>query len=177
MIKKLRKNKKGFLLAEQTVKIIISLLAIAGLIFLLVSLYYSSQTAEKKRQATQMLTESNNGLDDVLKKFISSDNSSMNFQFNGALGWYMYFFTGTKIRPNECLGDNCICICDNVGSFDWFGLSASELERQVEECDENGACLVIETLVDYPSVDGFEMTKGLNVLIEKQEGGILISKV
>lgn len=172
----IRKNKKGFLLAEQTVKIIIALLSIIILVFLLVSLYYGKVTAEKKRQANQILIGSSNSFEDFLNTVESGKVESNNFPVKGAVGWYFYFFTGQEIKPNTCVGKNCVCICDDVVGFNLIDWS-SERERQIEECNENGACLIVENLKEYgDKFEMFEITTNTNILIEKQGEKIALSK-
>ena len=169
------KRRKGFLLAEQTVKIIIALIAIIVLVFLLVSLYYNKVNAEKQRQAVYSLTGPNK-LEDFISTVDSGEKEFNEVTLEEPLGWYLLFFTGGEIKPNACGGDNCVCICSNVASFNLLDPFSSEKERQIEECDTNGACLIVSSLKDYMEIEQFEVTKGVEILIKREGEKIGISK-
>ena len=49
------KNKKGFLLAEETLKIIIAVIAIGFLVYFLVSLYFSAKASKETEQSEETL--------------------------------------------------------------------------------------------------------------------------
>jgi len=163
------KNKNGFLLAEQTIKIIIALIAIVLLVFLLVNLYYSRVRAENQAAAINSLTGQNK-----IEDYIQVVNQGINVEPLEILrpkSWYLFSFT-RDIRPNSCVGQNCLCICDNVGSFHLIkSFYTDEIERQIEECDANGACLVVENLIDRE----LEIEIPVNISIKKQDNNIVIS--
>ena len=48
-------NKKGFLLAEETLKIVLAVIAIGLLAYLLASLYFNATTSQKLKQAEETL--------------------------------------------------------------------------------------------------------------------------
>ena len=124
------KRKKAFLLAEETVKIVIALIVIGFLIFLLTSLYYSRLEAQKLKQANEILLNSTVG---SLRQKISElpIGQSINFALNNPTGWYFFTYANTA-PPTKCGGQTCVCICDET----WFESS------QAGECHKNGACLI-----------------------------------
>ena len=65
----MKKNKKGFLLAEETLKIILALICIVFLVYFLVYLYFSNVDSKKLEQAKSSLDylfkEINSGVNSV----------------------------------------------------------------------------------------------------------------
>lgn len=159
-------NKKGFLLAEQTIKIVIALIAIVLLVFLLVNLYYSRVRAENQAAAINSLTGQNK-----IEDYINQGGTVEPLGILRPKGWYLLSFTG-EIKPNSCLGQNCLCICYNVASFHLIkSFYTDEIERQIEECDANGACLIVENLIDRE----LEIKIPVNISIKKQDNNIIVS--
>ena len=130
-------KKKGFLLAEETVKIIIALIVIGVLIYLLTSLYFSKVQGDKLKQANSILLNSTGSLQQQIYDLEKGKFESDKFEFvlNNPTGWYFFSFTGNNL-PTKCGGQTCVCICDDT----WFSSS------QPGECHKNGACLVIPYL-------------------------------
>jgi len=160
-------KKRGFLLAEQVVKIVIALISLSFLIYLLSSLYFSKIGLENQQKAQDFVL----GQHDSLKTFISSNLSKGDIVFfnpNVPNGWYLFSFTGDE-RPTSCERKKCLCVCDNV--VDIFS-------RQIEECNEKGACLVVETLKDYDTEVEIELrVKPLtNLSIQKINNVIEVSE-
>ena len=168
-----KKNKKGFLLAEQTVKLVIALIAIGFLVFLLVSLYYGRATAEKKKQAIETLT-GDNMIEGHLRN-IRVDGDIANVSILTPRGWDFFSFTGNNPKPNDCRGQNCLCICDSVWAVSWNSLWTSERERQINECEKNGACLVIPKL-ESEEIEGIRIDGQIRIFIKQEGGEIKISK-
>jgi hypothetical protein len=156
------KNKKGFLLGSETLKIIIAVICIVFLIFLLFQLYYSATGQEKTRQAQESMEK-------ILLEIERIDNGGeplgQGIHVPNPSGWYVFSFTEDK-KPNSCAGAKCICICDNV-LFDFF-------DRQIKECDKKGACNVVSNLKKF---DEMEIGKGgINLLVEEINNEIEIRK-
>ncbi len=128
------KNKKGFLLAEETLKIVIAVIAIGLLIYLLFSLYYNSQKNEKLEQAEASL--------EIILGETNSDGAEVeiyNPESFEAFGWKIVSFSNSGL-PNSCsnLGwSNCLCICKSQLVGD-----------NIEECDEEGICRESELIVN-----------------------------
>jgi len=146
-------NKGGFLLANQVVKIVIAIICIVFLVYLLSSLYFAKVNAEKLKKAKDFL-EGENGVNSIVSNIKEEGIVTMN---RAPSGWYLFSFTG-QIKPNNCLGKNCVCVCDNKYFGDYF-------DRQTSECNDNGACLIIENLKSYSPELEFviDINKGLSI--------------
>lgn len=116
----MKTNKKGFLLAEETLKLIIAVIAIGFLVYLLTSLYFSAKTSQKLEQAEETL------------QFIMSETNAgkTNVDIYNPKGWWLISWPGSiDALPKECsnLGLNsCICLCE---------------KNNAKSCDENGICI------------------------------------
>jgi len=133
-----KQDKKGFLLAEQVVKIVIALIALGFLVYFLSSLYFSKIALEKQKKAQSILSTGG----DTLQKHITSLSAGAQdtFLLISPTGWYLFSFTGDKEKPRACEKKNCLCICDNVA--DIWG-------RQLKYCNEQGSCIIVEDLKEY----------------------------
>lgn len=168
------KNKNGILLAEETIKIVIALICIVFLIYLLVTLYSTKVGDAKLLQAKATLKDSNtSSIKTSIEKVKAGQGNLGNSEellIHNPNGWYLFSFVKNDLKPNECLGENCICICSNVwqvsGVF-W----KSEQQRQAEECDSKGACLIVKDLIRFKEIEISPATP----LIIKNDQGILIS--
>ena len=129
------KNKKGFLLAEETLKIIIALVSITFLVYFLVSLYFANQDSKDLELAEEslefLISEIERGATEV--EIYNPVNGFKRY-------WYMFTWPteGDQIKPQACLNfewENCVCIC-GVSSFE--GWSKQDL---ADICDERGICL------------------------------------
>ena len=98
------KNRKGFLLAEETLKIVIAVIAIGFLAYFLVSLYFSFRNSEKLEQAKETLP--------FLISEIDAGKTSVDIY--NPVGWALLSWQPENQIPKSCsnLGWNsCICIC------------------------------------------------------------------
>jgi len=151
-------NKKGFLLAEETLKIILAVIAIAFLIYFLFALYFSNVHAEKLKQAQAVLTNSSESIKMKIER-VRSTQIAETKNIPNPNGWYLFGFVSDP-KPNSCVGKNCLCICDKVMVNDFLFWD----DRQIKECDEKGVCLIVE-----------DLKKALEKKIEKSTTDILIS--
>jgi hypothetical protein len=111
-------NKRGFLLAEETLKLIIAVIAIGFLAYLLISLYFSAKTSKDLGLAKESLQ--------FLISEINSGKTKVDI-YNPE-GWQVSTWASIS-GPKTCSnlgGQLCICICK---------------ENTAESCDENGICL------------------------------------
>jgi hypothetical protein len=172
---KLVKRKSGFLLGEETIKIVIALICIVFLVYLLVSLYASKINNEKKRQAEALLKESDSAsLKLVIERVrtgqgVDGGNSEEKLVHNPK-GWLIISYSGNGIKPNSCLHKNCLCVCPGTSNFDFSALTNSEEERQASECDDGGSCLVVEDLANSPDI---KITVATDIVVQYQ-GGIFV---
>ncbi len=156
-------NKKAFLLASETVKIVIAVICIVFLVYFLTSLYFSKITEEKGRQAEATLKS---GKLSIEKSILDAQKNSpvQKYTLTNPEGWYFFSFTGSEKKPNSCAGQNCLCICENVWDF---------FERQTKYCDEDGACLIIQNLEDNKIEK--ELLKNVEIVISYESGIIKLN--
>ena len=122
------RSKKGFMLAEETLKIILAIIVIGFLIYFLASLYFSSKTSEELEFAKA-------SLDYTLEQLNSKSPEMM---ILNPVGWMITSWKKGNM-PLQCsnLGwENCVCICDRA--FDYFGLLKN---TPLEDCNEQSVCL------------------------------------
>jgi hypothetical protein len=146
-------NKRGFLLAEETLKILVAVICILFLAFFLFSLYNSKVGAEKVKEAKENL----NRIGEII--FSLSEGQTENQDIPNPKGWNLYSFIGEE-KPNSCLGENCLCICATA-----------------KKCDKKGSCIIVSNLAS-PNLDieigGADDLTFIN--IKKQNGNILIGE-
>ena len=90
------KNKKGFLLAEETLKIIIAVIAIGFLVYFLVSLYFSAKASKETEQAEETLN------------FILSEAAAgrAGVDVYNPKNWWILFKDGECEDKGICLNNN-----------------------------------------------------------------------
>jgi hypothetical protein len=158
-----KKNKKGFMLGEETLKIIVAVICIVFLVYILVAIYNSNNSAKKIEDSKNVLAR--------IGTIASSleEGEIENQDIPNPEGWHLYSFIEEK-KPNSCLNENCLCICDNV--------LIKKISSQEKKCDEKGACLIMPTLstlnmdLEIRGVDEL-----LFIGIKKQNGEILIGEL
>jgi len=151
-------NKKGILLAEETLKIVLALISVSFLIYFLSALYFSNQNNKDLELAEASLQHL---IDEV-------NSGSSEIEIYNPKGWIISswphdvsksrFFYEDVIKndiPNSCtnLGwQSCLCICDDAVNFEG------------RDCDDMGICMESNL-----RVQGNEMeieNSPLNLLIE-----------
>ncbi len=122
------KNKKGFLLAEETLKIVIAVICIGFLVYLLTSLYLKNKDNEKLEQAEASLEH--------LISEINAEHTEV--EIYNPKGWVLISWPyENELIPNSCSNmgwGNCICICDE-------DLSTRTVKGLIKDCDSLGSCL------------------------------------
>ncbi len=157
-------NKKAFLLAEETLKIVVAVICIVFLAYFLTSLYLSKTGGEKARFANDVLNTIAGKIN------LLQDGDFFEQDIPNPQGWHLFGFSDS-VKPNSCLGENCICICPYA--FDY----QDRFNRQQKKCDNKGGCLVIEELRDVPLDIKITGTNPLlYIKVEKDNGRVLISK-
>jgi hypothetical protein len=158
-----KRDKKGFMLAEETIKILVAVICIIFLVYILVAIYNSNSSAKKIEDAKDVLAR--------IELITSSlkEGAVENQDIPNPDGWHLYSFIGEE-KPNSCLNDNCLCICDNV--------LIKMFKSQAKKCDEKGTCLAISNL----ATDNLDLKingadKLLFIGIKKQNGEILIEEL
>lgn len=159
-------HKKGFLLAEETLKIVIAFIAITFLIYFLTSLYFANQTSKDLKEAEETLGR----IGDIIKELSEGDSELQDI--SNPQGWHLFSFTEDE-KPNTCTGKSCLCICDKV-LID-SGLFGFISGRQAKECNEDGACLAVSELKKFNEIEIKNPGEGLTqISIEKQNNEISI---
>ena len=151
------KNKSGFLLAEETLKIVIALIALTFLIYFLISLYFAKTSETALQRSRNILIESDESIKNIIENLKESESRETSVpgihDAGGFDDWVLYSFVG-DLKPNSCLGQNCLCICDDAIT-----------SRQIQRCDEKGVCAKVPNLDSNVEI---ELKDALNfIVIEK----------
>ena len=134
------KSKRGNMLPEETLKIILGVIVIGFLVYLLAAIYFTSSDSKKLEQATSLVER----IGEIIIDIENLENKINETHFGATpFGWYVFGFIGEELKPNQCSGNNCLCVCkkvkvNNVGKI--------IKDRQVQKCGEKGACVIIENL-------------------------------
>lgn len=157
-------EKKGFLLGEFTLKIIIAVFSILILIYLLFSIYknFSDDSATANAKATIEKIYQNINLVYNSKEV----DKSVHYIIQGPKSWYLVYFGKGSLKPDVCGREPCLCICK---------------KDNVEKCDESGACRILNPdKVD--EVKGTILSSSIaivpptEIIIKMEKEGILITK-
>lgn len=112
----MKQDKKGFFLAEETLKIVISVIVIIFLIYFLASLYFSGKDSEELKFA-----------EDSLNYLIGQLNlKAAEIQIYNPKDWVIISWKRGEKMPLQCSNlkwENCVCLC-----------------KDAEKCDEDGIC-------------------------------------
>ena len=134
------KNKTGFLLAEETLKVVIAVISISFLIYFLSSIYFSKINEQKKQHAEATLEK-------IYEKINNQQTEKETLYDPTPFGWHLLGFVRQDKKPNSCAEKNCLCICEKV-LWDLKGFN-----RQIKECDSDGACKIIENLDSFGEIE------------------------
>ncbi|MBI2043511.1 hypothetical protein HYT25_03930 [Candidatus Pacearchaeota archaeon] len=131
-----KKNKRGFLLAEETLKIVVALIAITFLIYFLTSLYFARINEIEYEKAKTTLIDS----DESLKATIENLNEGeiREYLINDPDDWNIVSFT-VNTKPNLCPGNSCLCLCKD---------SSKKIELQSKKCDKENEGICISANID-----------------------------
>ena len=126
----MKKDKRGFLLAEETLKIILAVIAIGFLAFLLFSLYSNYRNKDLK------LAEAS--LEHLVKEIDSGSTEVEIYNPTTDNAWYVVGWPVSGEKPLYCdnLGwEKCLCIC----KFSILQIvTPSKLSKL---CDDKGVCM------------------------------------
>jgi len=98
-------GKKGFLLGESTLKMIIAVISLALLFYLLFTIYSSSQDNKQLKMAESTL----NDLVEVMNR-ARDTNEEQTIVLLEPSKWLLLGFSNDMNKPEECFG-RCICVC------------------------------------------------------------------
>ena len=146
------KNKKGFLLAEETLKIIVSVIAITFLIYFLTSLYNINQDNRDLELAQTSLEH--------LIEEVKAESSSVDIY--NPKGWSILSWVEGN-NPRSCSNfdwEKCICMCE----YPWI----KGENRFLKKCDDVGYCLEAEniSISDYININ--EVPLKLNIVYDEE---------
>jgi len=134
------KNKNAFLLAEETVKIIIAVIAISFLAYFLISLYLTNKTEKDLKFAEASL-----------EHLIEEINAEVpEVEIYNPEEWDLVSWPYGKILPVSCKNmgwENCLCICNalNIGDYAISLIpSISVYQKTSDKCDKSGFCLEVQ---------------------------------
>lgn len=162
----LNKNKKGFLLGEETLKILVAVICIFFLVYLLAAIYKSTSGDKKIGQASEVFF-GENGIEDIISSLGEGEDREKDII--DPSGWHLYSFVGEE-RPNSCLNQRCLCICEKV--------FVSQIQSQAKKCDDKGKCMPSPRLASSNldiKIGGAEDV--LFIKIINQNGRIFIEKL
>ena len=126
-----KRDKRGFLLAEETLKIIVAVICILFLVYILYAIYNANTADKKIKDARDVLSR----IDNITT--LIGEGESQSQDVPNPSGWHMYTFVDED-KPDSCLNTNCLCICQKT----LIGL----LKSQAKKCGDAGACLVLPKL-------------------------------
>jgi len=164
MIKRISlKEKKGFLLAEETLKIIISVIVLVLLFALLGKLYYNHIRDKELEQATatldRLILEINNGATEF--QVYNPVDPKFDFNYWALMSWPHPSHGG----PLVCGGKPCLCVAVNVWSlFSGFPFVPNAIDRNRDNCDnlKKGICrivskdIIVKGNINFQSPIGFK---------------------
>jgi hypothetical protein len=137
-------SKKGFMLGEYTLKIIISVLCLLLLFYLLFTLYSGYKKDKDIRNAKSVLDSLGVTMNLAKEKGQQQDFSVLGFE-----GWALISYQKGEKRPLEC-GDNCICLCPSAdGGYNVIGIDVgmTEEEIQINHCNRAGVCKMFNEII------------------------------
>ena len=155
-------NQRGMLLAEETLKMVIAVIALIVLVGFLTSLYFSNKDSTKSLEAESVL----NRISAIIGNL--DEGGVEIYEVPNPEGWNFFSFVkGVNEDSNLCSGENCICVCDEV----LFG-------SQEKECLKNGRCLESGGLSPFEIIPIKGPNEGMTKLnIQKSNNIISIDEI
>lgn len=154
-------RKKGFLLGEFTLKIIIAVVCIGILLFFLFSIYSMFSSKTNLQRASSTLSELSNKM-----SVLTADGEEINYVLLNPKNWVLIYFEGISPLLTQCSGNKCLCLCEEKGTI--FN------RDQMKLCEENGRCLAVENKVNIdPSP--IKIKPPMDILIKKEGAEYKIS--
>jgi hypothetical protein len=138
---------------------VIAVISLGLLVYLLTSLYFTNVSGRKSKEAELNLKR----IGEIIS--ILGDGRSYTYIFPNPSGWFLFSFTQDP-KPNPCSGKKCLCICDRLWDINFW-------DSQVEECGEDGACLIVDNLKDSKVEIEIGSPKNLTQISIKNDGGLI----
>ncbi len=129
----MKMNKRGFLLGEETIKLILAVIAILFLVLFVVYLYNNFSQNKELEQAKASLEHLTSGI----------EAGSTEIEIYNPLGWVLSswpsssppLIPGSETLPAQCSNNqwnNCLCICT---------LPSGSVKTFVIACNTKGTCM------------------------------------
>ncbi len=149
-------------MTEETLKVIIAVIGLVLLAYFLISFFSSGSKQQKQREAVESIER--------ISQIVSNlETSGGNVTALQPQRWTLFSFTGGEKKPNQCSGENCICICNKV--------LVDVLDRQINKCSKEGSCLVIPNLRGFQDIKIQPYKKEiLEISIQKIGGEVQIRR-
>jgi len=129
-------NKKGFLLGEETVKIVLAVIGITFLFVILFKIYYNYQTDQNVEIAKATLERLNTEINAM------PNGGTIDFEIYGPKDKLLLKWDSPNM-PNTCANvgwQNCLCICKTTSIGRKLPLGSYLTNDQKKQCDE-WACI------------------------------------
>ncbi len=178
------KNKKGFLLGEHTLKVVIAVLCLLLLFYLLFSLYSNSQDERNLQLAGATLGELVEKMEEAKVEGESeaiilnpSPDSFLEKAFQEEWWIIAWPYKGEGTKPTQCQRDYCVCICVIPSNYESFLNLFNIRKKSLEECNSLGICKSFDEKIEvinkpipikdppinldikYGDKEGFEISK------------------
>ena len=163
-------KKKGMMLLEETLKIILAVVCIVVLVLLIVLIYFAITNADHLTQAKYSIGR----ISDTITSIKANEISYGSVDGLNPISWDLISFTGNYKKPNSCAGINCLCICKSASSLSSDILLKYILKDQIERCNKNGYCLNEKNLSQFETISIDK--KALTDINITQEGGFIVIK-
>jgi hypothetical protein len=161
----LKKDRRGNFFRDNFSALLVTVLCLGVLVYFLGAVYFSIGKSEKIKEANEIL----NGPKDGIVAIVKAGNLPFNKEIFNPVGWSLFGFTEKK--PNSCLDENCLCICERAGSVATF----FDKNAQIKTCDKNGVCSVMSNLKKGDFEIKIEKGKSISLSIKSTEGGVEIT--
>jgi len=137
------KNKRGFLLAEETLKIVIAVICLIFLVGFLAKLYYNSSQNKELEQAESSLEH--------LINEINAESDEVVI-YNPGNPWRIISWFVEEEKPSKCYDwENCLCFCK--GNKFWPEII--NLENLKEDCEKKGVCRELPQKIEVENNGNF----------------------
>lgn len=168
-------GKRGFLLAEFTLKIIVAVLCIALLAFLFFKLYESFTDKSEVEKAGATLTRVVDGINNAILK------GTDYYVLMSPKDWILLY--SEEGKPLQCQGQRCLCLCEPEGTWSaikrCIGItnckddSYALFKAQLARCDGAGVCKKIDKMIELPEMIAVNTT-GVNFVYNSDK--VVITK-
>jgi hypothetical protein len=139
-------NNKGFLLGEETLKIILAVISIGFLVYFLGALYYNSVKDKDldlaKASLEHLIDEINAGVAEI--------------EIYNPEKWVVLSWSDPTIHPDKCIDEeweNCLCICKgyvkSTATENSVYKYSEEAKEYSDKCKDKGVCLETNKKISF----------------------------